>query len=511
MGNFDSFVFLLGYRDLGAFHKEQIERLAQFRFLTDKPIRRLWLWARGFFKTSLITEAHTIWLIVNNPDIRILIVSFSLEVAKMPLKNIRNHFIQNEDFRYFFREFCPKATSDGKVEFGTTEYFTIPCRTKQLKEPTVMCAGVGTNITGLHFDVIKPDDLVNRDSVTNDTQLQASKDYYSLLRPIFDNPSIPREDVVGTIYHFNDLHSELREHRDFEKSIIPVYDSEGTFAFPERLGKEQWERFTEDPSISPSDLQRQWLLRPVNPKDAKFKEEWIKYYDTLPEGLAEYICVDPASTQKKKSDYTVIERWGVDSKGAHHLLEGLRDKLTSFQRIDALFRIVRNAKNLKWVKYEVLGGRHGDLEVIKERMVSEKLYFVIRETKSTSSSKADRIEQRLCGPYNAGAILWPRQLVYRSLFDGKTHDFVQEMKLEILQFPFVEHDDAIDCQSQMFEEELVRGNKPKTPEVKQAGMTADQLEKLYKDIDRFRSNPFATEEWIHTQMVKKRIKSIVRR
>src|SRR3989339_981479 len=148
------------------------------------------------------------------------------------------------------------------------------------------------------------------------------------------------------------------------------------------------------------------MLNPVNPADAKFKQEWIKYYDTLPEGLAEYITCDPASTQKKKSDFTVIMRWGVDSEGNHYLLEGVRDKLTAFQRVDKLFMLVKNARNLKWVKYEVLGGRHGDLEVIRERQIKEQVFFNIQETKGTATSKADRIEQRLVPAYHAGVINW---------------------------------------------------------------------------------------------------------
>jgi hypothetical protein len=167
--SFRAFIYLLGYHDIGQFHYKQIELLGQQRFLDSTQVRRLWLWSRGFFKTSLITEAHSLWLIVNNPNIRILIVSFSLEVAKKPFAAIRNQFMLNNDFRYFFKEFCPKPNKDGKIEFGTSEQLTLPNRTKGLKEPTLMCAGVGTNITGLHFDWMKIDDLVNRDSVSNDT------------------------------------------------------------------------------------------------------------------------------------------------------------------------------------------------------------------------------------------------------------------------------------------------------------------------------------------------------
>jgi phage terminase large subunit-like protein len=463
--DFRAFVFLLGYRDLGQFHLKEMESLSRFRFLSTHPVRRLWLWSRGFFKTSIITEAHSVWLIVNNPDIRILLVSFSLDVAKKPLGAIRNHFIGNEDFRYFFKEFCPKANKEGKIEFGTTEEFVIPNRNRQLKEPTVKCVGVGTNITGLHFDVMKIDDLVTKDSVTNDTQIQSSKDYYSLLKPIFDNPTIPREDVIGTIYHFNDLHCGLMENDEFEKSFKPAHDDLGNFTFPERLSRDGFEKLCNDPSMNPYDIQRQWLLRPVNPKDAKFKSEWWQTYDKLSEGVSEYICVDPASTQKKKSDYTVIEHWGVDSEGKHYLINGIRDRLTVFQRIDKIFFMAKSAKRLKSVKYEALGGRHGDLEALKEKFRSEKMYIEPEETKNTTSSKQDRIEQRLVGQFHAGMIYMPKTISYRSEFDGKVYDFVEEYKLEYLQFPFSEHDDILDCHSQMFDgSHIQKGEASKTAE-----------------------------------------------
>jgi len=470
--DFKAFIYLLGYRDLGAFHREEIDRIAQSRFIKDDPVRRLWLWSRGFFKTSIITQAHAAWLIVNNIDIRILLVSYTLAVVKKMLGEIKSPFVDNEEFRFFFREYCPKVNTAGKIEFGTSEYFTIPNRRKKfLKEPTIMCAGVGTNLTGLHFDYMKIDDLVTRDSVTNDTQIQASKDYYSSLRQLFDKPAVPKEDVVGTIYHFNGLNCKLQDNPEFTKSLIPVHDKDERYIFPERIDRDGFRRLCADPNLSPYDISSQYLLTPHNPADAVFREEWWQPpYEDVPAGCVEYILCDPASTQKKKSDYTVLERWGVDAEGIHHLLEGIRDKLTAFQRIDIFFRMVRNARNLQWAKYEVLGGRHGDIEVIKQRQVKEKLYFNLLETKSTNASKQDRIAQRLAGPWHAGVIRLPKNLFFKSLFDGKAYDFVQLYKLEFLQFPFCEHDDILDCHSQLFEEEVMLG-KRKPKEIKETPMT----------------------------------------
>jgi phage terminase large subunit-like protein len=464
--NFEAFVWLLGYRDVGEFHKSEMREIGKAREVGGE-VRRLWIWSRGFFKTSLITEAHTVWLIVNNPDIRVLIVSYTIEVAKKPFGAIRNHFMVNEGFRYFFKEFCPSANADGKIEFGTTEELTIPNRRRrELKEPTLKCVGVGTNITGLHFDYIKIDDLVTKDSVTNDTQIESSKDYYSKLRYIFDNPTIPREDVIGTIYHFNDFNCCLQKNKEFRQSFVPVHDGAGKFYFPERIGKEGFERICKDPAMNPYDIQSQYLLNPIDPAARKFKDEWVQYYDTLPEGLSEYLLGDPASTVKKKSDYTVIMRWGVDKDMNVYLLDGIRDKLLASDRVSLYVSMARQAKRLKGAKYEVIGGRHGDLENIRAEFIKNMFHVEPKETKSTNASKHDRIEQRLTGQFNAGKIFFPRKMskVYR--WNGLTYDFVEEYLLEYRQFPFSEHDDILDCHSQLFDGEYIQKGNDKVVEKK---------------------------------------------
>ena len=268
LSSFPDFVELMGFKDVGEFHLAELNKLGN-----NSGNRRLWLWARGHFKTSLITEAHTVFLLVGNPDIRLLVVSNTLEIAKTMLRNIKDQFIKNEAFRDIFFDFVPEPNKDGKIEFGTTESFVLPNRKRVLKEPSVMCAGVGTNLTGLHFDYMKIDDLVTKDSVTNDNQINLSKEYYASLRQLFDNPMVPKEDVIGTTYHFNDLYADLVKNPDFEKSIIPIRDAFGKIYFHERFTEEGISQLENDPSLGPYAFSSQYLLNPVNPKDIKFKEE----------------------------------------------------------------------------------------------------------------------------------------------------------------------------------------------------------------------------------------------
>ena len=459
--NFAAFVDLLGYRDLGAFHKEQLKKLESHRFLESQPVRNLWLWSRGHFKTSIITVAHSLWLIVNNLNIRLLIGSFTLDISKKIFDEIRKHFISNEEFRYYFEEFCPKANKEGKIEFGTTEELTIPNRIKILKEPTIKCAGVGTNLTTLHFDWMKIDDIVTETSTTNETQIQASKDYYGSLRQLFDNPEIPREDVIGTIYHFNDLHNAvLLKSSEFNKSIIPARNENNEVVFSERFSNEGLNKILNDPSIGPYIFNCQYLLNPIDPSKRKFKDEWVKFYDLAPEGLSEYLLCDPASSKKKTSDYTVIERWGVDSEMNFYLLDGVRDKLGANERVELYISLAKQAQRLKGAKYEVIGGRHGDLENIYIKFIENKFSITPKETKATTASKIDRIEQRLAGQFHAGKIYLPRSLKKTYKYNGKIYDFVQEYLLEYRQFPFSEHDDILDCHSQLFDGEYIEKGKP---------------------------------------------------
>lgn len=510
--DFKLLVWCLGYKDLGKFHEREIDELGKVRKIPEITTRRLYLWSRGFFKTSIITISHSIYLIINNCDVRILLVSYTIDVAKKIISELKSHFVSNESFRYFFREFCPVQNKEGKIEFGTSEMFITPARKKVYKEPTVMVAGVGTNLTTLHFDYHKIDDLVTMESVTNDTQINSSKEYYASLRQLFDRPTKPCEDIIGTTYHFNDLYADIKKSPEFIKSIIPARNEEGLF-FPERFDNEGLNKILNDPLVGPWAFNAQYLLNPIDPAKAKFKSEWLKEYETLPEGLAEYILIDPASTQKKKSDFTVIERWGIDANNNHYLLEGIRDKLTVFQRIDKIVEIARRCKRLQALKYEVLGGRHGDLETLKKRFMDEQLPIIPQETKSTTSSKADRIEQRLVGQFYAGKIYLPKTCFYHSEHDGKTYDFIQDYKLEYLQFPFSEHDDCLDCHSQMFEEPtmLIKGLSVNKEEKKEWG-TADDWDELYREIDSYQyANPFLTREQAINMLRVKRLKDAMRK
>src|SRR5579862_4007621 len=83
------------------------------------------LWSRGHYKTTAVV-VFIVQLILNFPDIRILIMQGSQMVTRTLLHQIRSHFngeAQGSRIPQLFPEFC-----DLEKVLGTMNAFTVPAR-----------------------------------------------------------------------------------------------------------------------------------------------------------------------------------------------------------------------------------------------------------------------------------------------------------------------------------------------------------------------------------------------
>lgn len=165
----------------------------------DGTRSRLLLDPRGHFKTT-IDIAHCIQLILNFPDIRILIVSGVLELAQRMLNEIKYHFTANDRLRNLFPEIAVKSSNA-----GLKSEFTSPTRLNgRLREPTVSVSTIDSVKAGSHFDWIKFDDVVNEVNSQNKDQIQACIDGFMHFSPILEPGGF--KDVIGTRYDYSDLY-----------------------------------------------------------------------------------------------------------------------------------------------------------------------------------------------------------------------------------------------------------------------------------------------------------------
>lgn len=135
------------------------------------------LWARGHLKTTTLVVI-CIQAIINNPDIRILLMQGSIPVTRTLLKQIASHFegtASGSRFKELFPEFCGT-----RKELGlTSDKFTTPARKKnQLAQATVTVASPKSVKTGQHYDLGVFDDLVNDQNFRSPTQLKKIEEDY---------------------------------------------------------------------------------------------------------------------------------------------------------------------------------------------------------------------------------------------------------------------------------------------------------------------------------------------
>lgn len=181
---------------------------------------------RGGGKSLICDVAWCLWRMVNNPNIRMCIVSKSGPQAKSFMSLIKGHIENNANFLAVFGDIRGETWNEDEILINT--------RTKILKEPTIVAKSVGAGMPGFHFDEIICDDLCDLENTATELQRQKMLDwFYVVLEPTLEPTGSLR--VIGTRYNAADIYGHFagREH-------IP------TGIIDEETGREEMqEKFTE--------------------------------------------------------------------------------------------------------------------------------------------------------------------------------------------------------------------------------------------------------------------------
>lgn len=292
---------------------------------------------RGHGKSKMLSGYIT-WLIVNNPNLRIILASESDKKAMVFLRSIRNTIEYNPIIKKYYGELKGTPWSDHEIELST--------RTEHHTEPTLMSVGSGSGqITGLHSTHLYLDDLVSFASARSQTQREKDLDWYktSLMPvPLADS----KIGVLGTRYHPSDLYQFLIDDLKYSVLKMPAIDPETgkslcEWLYPlkkleqkrKELGSQIWHlQYMNDVS----------LLQEGN----IFKYEFFKFYDLLlkkDEVIINrdnksikikkiHIGVDPAISQKDTADFTAITILGMGEDNKLYVLDTIKGHWTFTQQ-----------------------------------------------------------------------------------------------------------------------------------------------------------------------------------
>ena len=405
------------------------------------------LWARGHFKSSIITFGKTIQDILRNPEVTFGIFSHTRPVAKAFLRQIMREFESNTTLHAAFHDVLWGLDTKQSPKWSEDEGLIVRRRLNP-KEATVEAWGlVDGSPTSKHFQVLLYDDVVVQGSVTTPEMLEKTMTAVELSYNLVAENG--RRRFVGTRYHFNDAYKTILERGSAKRREHPGREGgteEGKSVF--WSDETHWQKRRD---LGPYVYACQILLNPKADSMQGFRREWIRQYDRVNTArMNTYLLVDAASSKKRSSDYTAMMVVGLNTDGNYYLLDMVRDRLNLAERAERVFGLHRKYKP-KQVRYERYG-MLSDIEHLKSKMEAENYRFDITEVAGVTS-KEDRIK-RLIPIFEQGRMWLPRTL-HTTDWQKTVVDLVREfIEGEYVAFPVGAHDDALDALARICEPDL---------------------------------------------------------
>ena len=244
--------------------------------LDQRHPRSLWLEPRYTYKSSVFTKSYSLWRLLENPNLRILIVNATAENAEAFLSEIVGHLLRNHNFLEVHQAVHNTFPLDPRA--AKTKSFILHTRTQNFSEPSIGTVGALGNLVSSHYDLIIVDDLCNEDDRESPSirgkKKRWFKDLVSVLSP--DGELV----IVGTHWHFDDVYSYIKNELNpqlpdnakyYVQSESCYLDDDSTPRFPNILSAEKLRNLRIEKDII--QFSCQYLNRPIPTEHQIFKLE----------------------------------------------------------------------------------------------------------------------------------------------------------------------------------------------------------------------------------------------
>lgn len=388
---------------------------------------------RAHLKSHMVATWAS-WVIARTPEVTMLYVSATAGLADTQLYAIKNILASNVFMRYFPEYINPQ---EGKREKWSSTMISVDHekrRKEGVRDATISTAGLTTNTTGWHADVIIADDLVVPENAYTEDGRESVSKKASQFTSIRNAGGLTM--ACGTRYHPVDIYDvwrkQLYDVYDDDGVLIdrkPVWDikefvveKEGIFTWP-RTVRTDGKAFGFDIRVlsriraeytDTVQFYAQYYNNPNDPGSDRISREKFQYYNprTLKkEGgrwfyngrkLNVYAAVDFAFSLSKAADYTAIVVIGVDSDNNVYVLD--IDRFKSDKTIEYFEHI--KELHAKWsflkLRAEVTVAQKVIVNGIKDYLKKDGLRLAVDEYRPsrTEGSKEERIAASLEHKYD---------------------------------------------------------------------------------------------------------------
>ena len=260
------------------------------KFLQNAGPKCMLLAPRGHGKTTVVNLIWLSWLIVNDPTIRVLLVSHSKERAEEFSVSIRA-VMENPELQaeFGFKDGSPWRSTSWRLEQSPHA------------KPTLTCKGAMGRMTGWRGDIVIFDDLLEINAVSSEATRKKIDNWIKSEVFFALNPG-PRQRiiVVGTRKHVDDWYGQLLNNPDFECRVDRAWDSNKRPLWKAMYPREELERIYR--LNGPLYFAQEMMNEPSPPEGLQLKYEWLRFYEHLPDhGHWEYFAgIDPSAGRSKE-------------------------------------------------------------------------------------------------------------------------------------------------------------------------------------------------------------------
>jgi hypothetical protein len=315
------------------------------QWIDEEPHRGLAMAPRGSFKSTCLTVAYLIRRVVNDPNVRILLVSGSQENACRFLDIIQQQFRTNETFRALFPEVVPNFQT--VTRWNRTE-ICVP-RSARWGEATIEAVGAGGTLVSRHFDHIHNDDLIDEKMAESPAEVARAVNFYKLEESLLVSPKRGTIVTVATPWGFHDPYAWMQKHeRGLALYKRGAINPDGSLYFPEELDHAELDRLRD--KYGSWHFQCQYLVDPKDPEAMSFDERWLRYYrldgDRLIPEVGDAVAlpdcrvlmrVDPAISEESSAARTAIVVDAVAPDGRKFLLDEWAERCQPLRMFDVIF------------------------------------------------------------------------------------------------------------------------------------------------------------------------------
>lgn len=265
---------------------------------------RVILSSRGTLK-STIEAADVVQIILCEPNIRIMLMSGKLGLAKSILRMARSHFESNEVLGRLFPQFVYD------IQINANEFISPARHEVNYRDPTIQIATFGSTKAGSRADYIKLDDATNEVNQATPELVEKSKENYDDLDPLIEPGGYI--DFTATRWAVDDLPEYIRtkgedlERETGKKHVIYFFQPIWTV------------KRVDDPSLSPQQAAKLQHERDEREKNHKLVPDDVNLL--WPEKLtAEYLWPQYRKNPRKFACQYLLNPEGVTSGAFTHSL-----------------------------------------------------------------------------------------------------------------------------------------------------------------------------------------------